>query len=343
MNRLADLLFYAWFHLDDSDASTLRAVDALCGFIHREPAHGLKWSNIFAADGLAVSSLVSEYGPQELVQRVKSALESTTRHLGMTKPLRAREWGLYKLLLLVLMLPGICCHVKCRRFLVKYDILPAIDDMAVAFSDQQSCWPVMASVFLSIEEHHRSPDGTPGTYESNIEPKLFGCILMDGIFRVYANCVETLPEEGNRELLVEIFKRHPASSAPLRMQYGFWTRAQPTFWYMCLVGLRSAAYREYGKPAHKDILFLEQSWIEWGEKARIDEKSAKIKHESERIRFCHSGNCPRRSGRGGGLVLSDRPLLACRGCGEARYCDKICQKRAWQEGHRESCRRLPAP
>ncbi|KZV74561.1 hypothetical protein PENSPDRAFT_196169 [Peniophora sp. CONT] len=121
------------------------------------------------------------------------------------------------------------------------------------------------------------------------------------------------------------------------MHYGFWSRTKPTLWYTCLLGLRAAAYREHGKPSYQDIQFLEQSWIEWGEKAKIDENSARLQHEAERVRICYSLSCPL------GRKLQDRALLVCRGCGEARYCDKVCQKRGWKEGHRESCRRLPAP
>ncbi|KZV74559.1 hypothetical protein PENSPDRAFT_195909 [Peniophora sp. CONT] len=144
-------------------------------------------------------------------------------------------------------------------------------------------------------------------------------------------------EERNSKLLFELFRRHPAASAPSRMHHGFRRRTKPTIWYMSLLALRAVAYVAYGKPAHEDIIFLERSWIEWGGKAGIDEQSAKLLYDGERNRMCHNESCPR------GRILHDRLLLVCRGCGQARYCDRVCQKQGWKEGHRESCRRLPAP
>lgn len=135
-------------------------------------------------------------------------------------------------------------------------------------------------------------------------------------------CWLTTCLEGNRELLVEVFRRHPAASAPISMQYGFWTNTRPVFWYICKVGLRRAVCRAYRTPLHEDMAFLEQSWMEWGEKAKIEEKSAGVLYEAQRIRICNSGTCPL------GRTLQDHPLLICRGCGEARYCDKVCQKRS---------------
>ncbi|VDB99876.1 unnamed protein product [Peniophora sp. CBMAI 1063] len=338
-NRIADLMFYAWYHVEDSSAKIIQIYKGLCGILYRDPNIGFKWREVLAPDGLAVSSLVSEYGPQELVRRAKSALDFNAKPSGRDHT--SDSLAMYRILLLLLVIPGICCHSKCRRFLLEHDILSATHELVTAYWEEKQSWPAMISILLAMEEYHRTAEGTPGTYEF-IEPKMFGLVLMDGMFRLFADCVDYSPDEAECKQLVELFRRHPASSAPLRMQYGFWARTQPTFWYAVLIGLRSAAYREYGKPAHEDILFLEKSWIEWGEKARIDEKGAERQHESERSRLCCSMSCPRRRGTTR-FVISDHALMICRGCGEARYCDKVCQKRAWKEGHRESCRRLPAP
>ncbi|KZV74562.1 hypothetical protein PENSPDRAFT_732271, partial [Peniophora sp. CONT] len=126
-NRLIDLMFFAWFHLEDSQAETLHAANAMSRYILDGPLPVLRWPGSVAADGELVSSLVSEYGPRELVRRIRSALGRMTEHFRDDGDAQNQEWSYYMLLMTTMLLPGICCHTKCRRFLMKYDILSAIE------------------------------------------------------------------------------------------------------------------------------------------------------------------------------------------------------------------------
>lgn len=126
-NRHIDLMFYAWFHLEDSQPQTVHAANAMSRYILDGPLPVLKWPGSVATDGELVSSLVSEYSPHELVRRVRSALTSLTERLRDAKSDTQSTY--YQLLILTVLIPGVCCHVKCRRFLVKDDILLAIEGL----------------------------------------------------------------------------------------------------------------------------------------------------------------------------------------------------------------------
>lgn len=211
-------MFFAWVHTEDVQYDhdiSWHAANIMSRHILEGPFSVLTWRDSIAPDGVLVSSLVEEYGPEELVRRIASAVRSLTKRLrdADESTRRTQWWSLYMCLISKVFLPGICCHVKCAPFLVEYDMLSVIADYGSAHTESWFFWPCSASVLLfvpvyaptvaslicdaplhrAIEKHHRKPDGTPGTWET-VKPETFGRILMMGMFYIYAEGGRALPE-----------------------------------------------------------------------------------------------------------------------------------------------------
>ncbi|VDB99488.1 unnamed protein product [Peniophora sp. CBMAI 1063] len=82
---------------------------------------------------------------------------------------------------------------------------------------------------------------------------------------------------------------------------------------------------------------LVSAWKTFGEVVGMDEAQAKKDHDHKvkrDARFCSWADCQYHG--------SPPPnLLACKGCGEVRYCSKSCQRKDWYNGrHKLRCRRL---
>ncbi|KZV69279.1 hypothetical protein PENSPDRAFT_686510 [Peniophora sp. CONT] len=113
-------------------------------------------------------------------------------------------------------------------------------------------------------------------------------------------------------------------------------RGMRACWYDGVHFLRTAQYR-LGNHAHV-YEEVEKAWMKAGQCYGLDELAEKRRHQREARKYCSDLGCP--------YSRADPPdaLLACRGCGDAWYCDSGCQKRDWKKGgHKKVCgRRLKA-
>ncbi|KZV69280.1 hypothetical protein PENSPDRAFT_686511 [Peniophora sp. CONT] len=113
-------------------------------------------------------------------------------------------------------------------------------------------------------------------------------------------------------------------------------RGMREHWYDGVHFLRSAQYRlgDHAR-AYEDV---EKAWIRAGKCYGLNELAEKRRHQREARKYCSDVGCP--------YSRTDPldALLACKGCGEAWYCDAGCQMRDWKKGgHKKACgRRLKA-
>ncbi|KZV74938.1 hypothetical protein PENSPDRAFT_749031 [Peniophora sp. CONT] len=76
-------------------------------------------------------------------------------------------------------------------------------------------------------------------------------------------------------------------------------------------------------------------WSNFGRVLGLDAEKERIRHEREARLHCSWVDCQ--------YHLENVPatLLTCKGCGDARYCGRDCQKLDWKHGgHKQACRRL---
>ncbi|KAI0321553.1 hypothetical protein OF83DRAFT_1098556 [Amylostereum chailletii] len=62
---------------------------------------------------------------------------------------------------------------------------------------------------------------------------------------------------------------------------------------------------------------------------------AKKQFEKDKAHFCSWKDCVAYHRKKSPAVLQ-----VCRGCGQAWYCGRECQRSDWKGGHKEDCRRL---
>ncbi|KZV64846.1 hypothetical protein PENSPDRAFT_156568 [Peniophora sp. CONT] len=78
-----------------------------------------------------------------------------------------------------------------------------------------------------------------------------------------------------------------------------------------------------------------EAWLKLGDAFGIDETSQRDLEAAQRARQCSWRVCAFH------MTPSEKPLLVCKGCKEARYCSAACQRSDWKQGgHRTECRRV---
>ncbi|VDC03325.1 unnamed protein product [Peniophora sp. CBMAI 1063] len=99
-------------------------------------------------------------------------------------------------------------------------------------------------------------------------------------------------------------------------------------WIPTLKALDTGAYRQ-GMPerVYKD---LTNAWRSFGTAMGLNESKERKRYANERQKFCSYSPCQ------WSKKESDMPLLSCKGCGEARYCGKECQRGDWKV-HKKTC------
>ncbi|VDB90142.1 unnamed protein product [Peniophora sp. CBMAI 1063] len=103
-------------------------------------------------------------------------------------------------------------------------------------------------------------------------------------------------------------------------------------WYDVLLSLRRTARHNPTWTTYTTLLDL---WGKLGKALGIDEASQRDIEAAHRARQCWWPSCPAH------LRPSEKPLLVCKGCKEARYCSAACQRSDWKQGgHRAECRRV---
>lgn len=101
-----------------------------------------------------------------------------------------------------------------------------------------------------------------------------------------------------------------------------------TEWVPTLNALDTGAYRRYmSERVHKD---LTNAWKAFGTAMGLDEDKERKRFMSEMHKFCSYSLCQFNRREAGSALLS------CKGCGQARYCGKECQRGDWK-GHKKIC------
>lgn len=108
-------------------------------------------------------------------------------------------------------------------------------------------------------------------------------------------------------------------------------------WYATLHALRaerreSAHWKGSNQPK---IIELEQAWVALGEGVSLNEDAERRDYERKVKKFamvCGWRACPYH------IEKPTTTLMTCKGCGQARYCSRECQKLDWKEGrHKLRC------
>ncbi|KZV74877.1 hypothetical protein PENSPDRAFT_647650 [Peniophora sp. CONT] len=84
------------------------------------------------------------------------------------------------------------------------------------------------------------------------------------------------------------------------------------------------------KHGNTTIRHLVRTWVALGRYMGMGNAEALLNID----RTCSTNECQYH------LVPADKPLLICKGCQQARYCSRECQKIDWKERHRVECRRV---
>ena len=114
-------------------------------------------------------------------------------------------------------------------------------------------------------------------------------------------------------------KRFPQPVADDIRDAGIDPRTQATgIWYDVIGGLRSTAQHNPSWTTYSTLLDV---WAQLGTTFGIDEASQRDIAAAERARMCWWQSCQFH------MRASDKPLLVCKGCKEARYCSLACQKK----------------
>ncbi|KZV64841.1 hypothetical protein PENSPDRAFT_756982 [Peniophora sp. CONT] len=88
-------------------------------------------------------------------------------------------------------------------------------------------------------------------------------------------------------------------------------------------------------PSSTTYITLLDTWVKLGDTLGIDETYERDLEAANKARRCSWRLCVYHS------KPSDKPLLVCKGCKEARYCSAACQRSDWKQGgHRTDCRRV---
>ncbi|KZV65645.1 hypothetical protein PENSPDRAFT_118513 [Peniophora sp. CONT] len=77
--------------------------------------------------------------------------------------------------------------------------------------------------------------------------------------------------------------------------------------------------------------YLRQLWVDFGAALGLkeDEERARLAHQM-RV-HCAWPTCVYHTSEPG------RALASCKGCGQVRYCGKVCQTDHWKAGHKQEC------
>ncbi|VDC07515.1 unnamed protein product [Peniophora sp. CBMAI 1063] len=94
----------------------------------------------------------------------------------------------------------------------------------------------------------------------------------------------------------------------------------------------SKAYRD----RRHDCESVMGAWLQLGSNLGLDLDAEQKRHGRDAARRCLWFICPHHRATDDSLKLS-----SCKGCGDARYCGRNCQKRDWiKGGHKKKCRRI---
>ncbi|VDC06633.1 unnamed protein product [Peniophora sp. CBMAI 1063] len=108
--------------------------------------------------------------------------------------------------------------------------------------------------------------------------------------------------------------------------------AGPTGRWYFVVSLLRERLRHEASSVNSTLL---NAWLELGGAFGMDEVSQRDLKAAHVARQCCWRPCKYHS------TPSEKPLLVCKGCKEARYCSAACQRSDWKQGnHRVQCRRV---
>ncbi|VDB95354.1 unnamed protein product [Peniophora sp. CBMAI 1063] len=115
------------------------------------------------------------------------------------------------------------------------------------------------------------------------------------------------------------------------IKFGLYSWARGA-WYATLESLRDLKEKRDENEHSPRVI---QCWLDLGNALRLDEHAERIRYQETRARLCSWSACVYHEEHAQGA------LALCKGCGEARYCSRACQRRDWKEGgHKAKCRRV---
>ncbi|KZV61528.1 hypothetical protein PENSPDRAFT_293076 [Peniophora sp. CONT] len=125
-----------------------------------------------------------------------------------------------------------------------------------------------------------------------------------------------------------------ASSTPKPFYDDMKSRAR-LVWWSSLHRIQITVLRA-GPGAKPQMRKLVDDWAAFGRALGLDTAKEQARYEKDARSRCAWRDCQFHREKPDGVVLS-----ACKGCGEARYCGRECQKNDWSKGvHKAQCRRL---
>ncbi|VDC00752.1 unnamed protein product [Peniophora sp. CBMAI 1063] len=123
-------------------------------------------------------------------------------------------------------------------------------------------------------------------------------------------------------------RREKATGEKKQSLAKFFDNAIHDEWYPTLQALRPC-------PPTAARSGLLDAWKAFGDALGLDESEEKAAFERARRQFCSWAECEYHK------QAAPMPTRQCAGCGQVRYCSKVCQQRDWKEGkHKVACKRL---
>ncbi|KZV62353.1 hypothetical protein PENSPDRAFT_658201 [Peniophora sp. CONT] len=133
-----------------------------------------------------------------------------------------------------------------------------------------------------------------------------------------------------RQALEEAQERRPRHERVFRESMRSRARA---VWWPSLRGAQNTKYLN----GHKNIpqmARLTDTWASFGRALGLDASKEQARHEKATLGRCAWRDCQYHK------KAADTVLLSCKGCGEVRYCGRVCQKHDWSKGgHKARCGR----
>ncbi|KZV63188.1 hypothetical protein PENSPDRAFT_691877 [Peniophora sp. CONT] len=217
----------------------------------------------------------------------------------------------------------------------------ASSDVLGSIRDAMIChWPIVGdgvgciSLLYALHIYHKVATTTPvarGRAPLIRRYDIIG-LLARAILSANANFDHPFPERV-REYIDDyaafsrlLRERHSKENVPVLKAL---TDSAQNCWYITLMQLR--AMQTDDPVMHWEQGALERSWQTFGEILGLNEET---EHQRDSKQFCAWRECQYHEAK------SPKPTTACKGCGAVRYCGKICQAKAWKDGHKQVCKRI---
>ncbi|KZV71544.1 hypothetical protein PENSPDRAFT_751647, partial [Peniophora sp. CONT] len=335
------MAFFVWFHLAyDLDEAGVQ----IAGFLKAVP-----WLNDdlnalrkhVSSDHVLLDSLIDEHGEDGIIERVLMEIKWMLKSsLTAIDSLQRMPWLVVMLDLLRLIYDNrkggrgfqsnpdvftnlLELHHEIDQSLAKLDsTTPAIVRDCFEFDvGSPLAWDCALLVLRVVDDEYQDAESDiPGSFII-LPLRTLGIMYLSAMYALSTPATPT-----TIEVLAEFLDKHSRARAPSKLRSLFKLIAHTDSWPEAWLRLDQLQRQFRGTTSAPAVQSIVDVWTDWTKAADIDPVEARANADTVKARRCSWGYCPQQG------KLAKRPLPACRGCGEARYCSKNCQKSDWKQG-----------